>query len=120
MTPVNWNALGAVAAIVLAIGALWAAVRGVFAPHIKNIIVDTLDTQVGPQLKEVPKLTVAVDRLTEAIQRQTGDTERLTTSMGELGAQVTELLTDVREHKVRIENIEKAVIPTGRRQRKRI
>ena len=73
-----WEMLG-VAGIVL--GALWGALRYIFAPHLRDTIKETVKETVGAQLAEVPKLTTAVRDLTGAIDRQNTDAERLSVGM---------------------------------------
>ena len=97
------------AAIGAIIGALWASVRYMIGPHLRESIGDTIEKKVGPQLTEVPKLTYAVDRLTGAIERQTTDTEHLTTSLNLLGEKVDKLGTAVEVHDARIDTLDRSI-----------
>jgi len=108
---------GVAGGIIAAIGALAGWARWMFTPHLRETIAQTVETKVGPQLKEIPTLTRAVDRLTSAIDNQTKDTGRLTESLDSLGGKVDKLITDVEVHGARIDAIERNATPRRSRRK---
>jgi hypothetical protein len=85
---------------------VWAGVKWIFTPHVKAVITETITLTFGNELKEVPRLTLAVDRLTGVIERQNTDSERLATSMDALSGKVDGLSRDFNDLRERTASLE--------------